>query len=73
MTTLIFCMLTKKKKALITSTAGIVSGHTEAIEDLQDKIKQIKILTKLSGYGITRCLHKTEINNKISAVFRYKG
>ena len=27
----------------------------------------------LSGYGITNAYTKTEIDNKISAVFRYKG
>ena len=63
--------LTEKEKSLISSTADTVSEHTEDIADLQTQ-KADKSIT-LSGYGITDAYTKTEIDNKISAVFRYKG
>ena len=50
---------------------GIVSGHTTNISNLQSG--KADKATTLSGYGITDAYTKTEVDNKISAVFRYKG
>ena len=51
--------------------SNTVSGHTGDISDLEEN-KADKSIT-LSGYGITDAYTKTEIDNKISAVFKYKG
>ena len=66
-----FLHITETEKALITSTSEIVGDHTEDISNLQaDKADKA---TTLSGYEIEDAYTKTEIDNKISAVFRYRG
>ena len=66
-----FLHINEEEKSLITSTAGIVSEHTGDIELLKEN--KANKATMLSGYGIEDAYTKTEIDNKISAVFRYKG
>ena len=65
-----FLHINEEEKNLITSTAGIVSGHTTNISNLQsDKADKA---TTLGGYGITDAYTKTEIgaiNTDYVAVF----
>ena len=57
--------------ANVTSLSNIVSGNTEDISDLQtDKADKA---TTLAGYAITDAYTKTEIDNKVSAVYKFKG
>ena len=53
----------------------IINSEIDIIQDDIEYLEENKAdkATTLSGYGITNAYTKTEIDNKISAVFKYKG
>ena len=69
--TLVDASNTYETIANVTSLSNIVSDNTEDISDLQtDKADKA---TTLAGYAITDAYTKTEIDNKVSAVYKFKG
>ncbi|HPQ79100.1 MAG TPA: hypothetical protein PLG47_01445 [Candidatus Dojkabacteria bacterium] len=69
--TLVDASNTYETIANVNSLSTIVSGNTEDISDLQtDKADKA---TTLAGYAITDAYTKTEIDNKVSAVYKFKG
>ena len=61
-----FLHINEEQKTLITSTADIVSEHTDHIEDLQTS-KADNAIT-LGGYGIIDAYTKTEVDTKLDNI-----